>query len=145
MKMEETLAGELAGRIMQTEYHSLSPSDLMQTAVELYRRGVHRNFLVIDDLTNQPLGILPKVAITDAMQQEYPTGIVESNLIPILPEQPLPPTTNLRDAYDIMRKTNRELLVLSEPSGGIAGILELHQIRFFLDLQGAIKQKSRQP
>ncbi|MCB0703815.1 MAG: site-2 protease family protein [Saprospiraceae bacterium] len=139
MQTESLLSKETVKRLMRRNFTLLTASDLLQKPLDLYLQGAERNFLVAGDTDEVPIGILPEIALMDALKMEQVIGIVEDYIIPIHPA-PISKDMNLREAYDLMQQSNRETLVIGDDAGQIIGILEMYQIHFYLQLQQRLKK-----
>lgn len=135
VRLRQNLGGIPVSQVMLTDFHVLSPHDLLSRAVELTIAGSQQDFPVVD-ANGRPIGLLTQPQLFAALSQTgatQPTAtVMDSDFDIARPEEQIGPVLERLRA----RGARTIPVVLDQR---ITGLLTLENIGEFLAIQSALR------
>jgi Zn-dependent protease/predicted transcriptional regulator len=132
--MRTSLGGIPVTRVMQTEFHALSPSDTLGRAVELILSGAQEDFPVTEN--GQVVGILDRDRLISALSQNGQSALVSDAMrrdVPEVDSHDMVETALMR----VQESGAKTLPVLH--NGKMVGLITAQNITEFLMIRSALK------
>lgn len=132
--MELAFRGVPVRRVMMTQFATLSPADLLASAVDHLLSGAQRDFPVVE--SGEMLGILTHAALMRAVGEHGSDVAVREAMLLSLP--PVAPGDSLEATFQRMREAQAQALPVME-HGQLIGLVTLENIGEFLMVHAALQ------
>ena len=132
--MKTSLGGIPVTRVMQTEFHALSPSDTLGRAIELILSGAQEDFPVTEN--GQVVGILDRDRLISALSKNGQSALVSDAMrrdVPEVDSHDMVETALMR----VQESGAKTLPVIH--SGKMVGLITAQNITEFLMIRSALK------
>ncbi len=139
VKMEHILKSYTAGDLTRTTFSFFPPEAPMAAAINVFQKGIERNFLVINE-TRRVVGVLDEFVLVDAIKKGKQDTPIEELMNHKFEE--ITPQENLKDVFDKIRIHQLNILPVLE-QGEVIGVIDHEGINKFLQLQISIKKRNR--
>jgi Zn-dependent protease len=130
--IDDTLAGQPAGRAMITDFRSLAPDAPLAQAVDLTLAGSQKDFPVLDG--ERIAGVLTQAAILRGLRDLGPAGRVDAVMAPA---RTADIATPLADLLQTVQATETRLVCITR-AGRLTGVVDLDNIAEFLRIRQAL-------
>jgi Zn-dependent protease/predicted transcriptional regulator len=118
-------------KVMRITYSKIHQNDEYQTVIDLYYKGVEKNFIVYDSLGNM-VGVVPELFIKDVIKNDQPSKLIGEMMSTKL--EIVQHNTLLKDLFDTMKRRGLAIVAI-EDHGQIVGVLDRHDIESFIDVK----------
>ena len=135
VKYEDTLKTNLVAEIMRPQYTAFQKSHNITLAVDEIKRGLEKDFIVIDEL-GSVIGSLHEDDIMKAAKKKDDIGTVANYMLTTL--ERVSPDETLNSFYKKLQNTKAYILPVFE-NEILIGVLDIRQLNDFLKLQQKLK------
>lgn len=116
-------------KVMRTLYTRIHQNDNYQNVVNIYNRGIEKNF-VVNDSTDQIIGSIPELFIKDVIKNDQPSKLVSELYSQKLDK--VPHDMSIKNLFEFM-KENGLSICLVEDHNQIVGVIDRHDVTNFID------------
>lgn len=136
VRMEGILEENKVKDVIRNQFTRLLPSDQMQLAIDGVNTGVERNYLVMDELEGQVIGVLHEEFILEALKKNDHQAPVAEYLSPKFAESHQEET--LKSIFYKMSENGYSILPVYE-EGHLIGVVDVSLMNNFLRVQQKIR------
>ncbi len=126
------LEGKIA-EIMHEPFRELRLTETMQSAIELLKKGLDRNFLVFNESGEEVVGILTEERIMQAMKKGESATAIADHINRDFSKKQV--TDSLREVFLTMFEKDENRIVAVYDETQLVGILDIDMIYHYLDIQ----------
>ena len=131
VRMESILDGQQIKQLIRGSFTKLQQTSSMQTAIDVFIKGMEKNFVVYNEWSQQ-CGVLTEKRILEAMQKKNADAPVQEYMSTAVVR--LNSTDSLRTAYMKMQNPDHLIAVVFE-QGTVAGVLDRSVLDNYLRIQ----------
>lgn len=135
VKYEDTLKNKLVAEIMRPQFTAFQKKHNITLAVDEVKRGLEKDFIVIDELGNF-IGTLQEDDILKAAKKKDEIGTVANYMLTT--SERVSPDETLDSFYKKLQNTQAYILPVFE-NEMLVGVLDIRQLNDFLKLQQKLK------
>ncbi|MCB0620309.1 MAG: CBS domain-containing protein, partial [Saprospiraceae bacterium] len=136
VRIESLLEEHCVGEVMRGQFTRLLANQAVETAFRELQRGGEKNFLVFDD-EGDLLGVLHDRDILSLLKANVESDLIAEHLLPAPP--PADPGDTLKQVFDLMQRERYRILPVQQ-DGQLIGVIDVHAIHHFLQLQRKLKK-----
>ena len=140
VQMRNSLGGIPVTRVMQTDFHILSPSDTLGRAVELILSGAQQDFPVTED--GRVVGLLERDRLISALSQNGQNALVGDAMRRDVPE--IDSHQMVETALMRVQESGAKTLPVTH-HGQLVGLITAENITEFLMIRSALKTARKAP
>jgi len=135
VRMKSSIEGITVNRVMETDFHILSPYNQLSQAVLLSRSTSQKDFPVVDN--GQLMGMLTRQNLIDGLKTRGQSALVGDVMTEQLSD--VDAFDKLSEAFDRITSCGCNVLPVTQ-SGDLVGLLTTDGIRRFISLHSAVRQ-----
>ena len=132
VKMDSMLAGHLVAEIMHGEFTKIHPSTEISLLIDLLKKGIEKNFLVLDTEDNKVVGVLKEEDLLKAIKDKKEMALVEKYQSINLGK--LKKADTLQIAFRQMQEQGTNIFPVYEEDQ-LVGVVTMRMITNFLSIQ----------
>ena len=132
VKMDSMLAGHLVAEIMHGEFTKIHPSTEISLLIDLLKKGIEKNFLVLDPEDNKVVGVLKEEDLLKAIKDKKEMALVENYQSINLGK--LKKADTLQIAFRQMQEQGTNIFPVYEEDQ-LVGVVTMRMITNFLSIQ----------
>ena len=132
VKMDSLLAGHQVTEIMRTDFTKVTATDELSSSIDLLKKGLEKDFLVINPENGGVTGVLTEAALVKAIKEKDNQSTVEKYQLTSFEKIPL--TDTLQAVFRKMQDSESNIFPVYDDEK-LVGVITLELITYFLNVQ----------
>lgn len=132
VKIDSLLQNHLVTEVMRTNFTAAVPNDVIAPLVDLLKKGIEKNFLVMDASKESVIALLQEPALLKAIKENRTTDLVEK--YQTLSTTKISSTATLQEVYRKMQTEETNIYPVYEEEQ-LVGVITSEMISHFLKIQ----------